>query len=39
MSKVAILARVVLHDGAPPVDFRFELETVPQGRVVKVIEL
>jgi hypothetical protein len=28
---------IVLHDGTPPADFRFELETVPQGRVVKVI--
>ena len=29
--------RIVLHDGTPPADFRFELETVPQGRVVKAI--
>lgn len=28
---------IVLHDGTPPADFRFELETVPQGRVVKAI--
>jgi hypothetical protein len=28
---------IVLHDGTPAVDFRFELETVPQGRVVKAI--
>jgi hypothetical protein len=28
---------IILHDGTPPADFRFELETVPQGRVVKVI--
>jgi len=28
---------IVLHDGTPPADFRFEVETVPQGRVVKAI--
>jgi hypothetical protein len=28
---------IVLHDGTPPADFRFELEMVPQGRVVKAI--
>ena len=28
---------IVLHDRTPPADFRFELETVPQGRVVKAI--
>jgi hypothetical protein len=28
---------IVLHDGTPPADFRFELETVPQGRIVKAI--
>lgn len=28
---------IVLHDGNPPADFRFELETAPQGRVVKTI--
>jgi hypothetical protein len=28
---------IVLHDGTPPADFRFELETVPQGRVMKAI--
>jgi hypothetical protein len=28
---------IILRDGAPPADFRFELETVPQGRVVKAI--
>ena len=28
---------IILHDGTPPADFRFELETVPQGRVVKTI--
>ena len=28
---------IVLHDGTPPADFRFELETVSQGRVVKAI--
>ena len=28
---------IILHDGTPPADFRFELETVPQGRVVKAI--
>ena len=28
---------IVLHDGTPSADFRFELETVPQGRVVKAI--
>jgi hypothetical protein len=28
---------IVLHDGTPPAEFRFELETVPQGRVVKAI--
>jgi hypothetical protein len=28
---------IVLRDGAQPADFRFELETVPQGRVVKAI--
>src|ERR1700748_1914914 len=28
---------IVLHEGTPTADFRFELETVPQGRVVKAI--
>jgi hypothetical protein len=28
---------IVLHDGTPPAEFRFELETVPEGRVVKAI--
>jgi len=28
---------IVLHDGNPPANFRFELETVPEGRVVKAI--
>jgi hypothetical protein len=28
---------IVLRDGFPPADFRFKLETVPQGRVVKAI--
>lgn len=28
---------IVLHDRTPPADFRFELETVSQGRVVKAI--
>ena len=28
---------IVLHDGTPPADFRFELERVPQGRVVKAM--
>jgi hypothetical protein len=28
---------IVLRDGARPADFRFKLETVPQGRVVKAI--
>ena len=28
---------IVLHNGTPAADFRFELETVQQGRVVKVI--
>jgi hypothetical protein len=28
---------IILHDGTPPADFRFELETVPEGRVVKTI--
>lgn len=28
---------LVLHDGKPPADFRFELQTVPQGRVIKAI--
>jgi hypothetical protein len=28
---------IVLHDGTSPADFRFKLETVPQGRVVKTI--
>jgi len=28
---------IVLHDGTPPANFHFELETVPQGRVVKAI--
>ena len=28
---------IVLRDGTPPADFRFELETGPQGRVVKAI--
>jgi hypothetical protein len=28
---------IVLSEGSPPVDFRFEVETAPQGRVVKSI--
>lgn len=28
---------IVLHEGTPPADFRFKLETVPQGRLVKAI--
>jgi len=28
---------IVIRDGTPPADFRFKLETVPQGRVVKAI--
>jgi hypothetical protein len=28
---------IVLHDGTRPADFRFKLETVPEGRVVKAI--
>jgi hypothetical protein len=28
---------IVLHEGTPAADFRFEVETVPQGRVVKAI--
>jgi hypothetical protein len=28
---------IVLHDGTPPAEFRFELETLPEGRVVKAI--
>ena len=28
---------IMLLEGNPPADFRFELETVPQGRVVKAI--
>ncbi len=28
---------IMLREGNPPADFRFELETVPQGRVVKAI--
>ena len=35
MSNAAILA--IILDDVPPADFRFELETVPQGRVVKTI--
>jgi hypothetical protein len=28
---------IVLRNGTPPADFRFEVETVPQGRAVRVI--